>query len=617
MSTKKLFEEFAPVSTQQWEEVIVKDLKGADYQKKLIWKTDEGFLVRPYYRAEDLKAIEYLEGFPTESPYIRGNSLNNKWNIVQEIQTPSIVEAHKIAIESIEKGANALVFNTQNIKNTTDFSTLLKDINLNEISIYFTKASSYPELTTFFVTYLKKEKIDLNSIHGGLDFDAIAYLLKNQKFYRNQKEDMLEVLTLLQLTQELPNFKILNINAALLNNAGSTMIQELGYGIAIANEYLAYTAEHHIHIDDISPKIQFTFSIGSNYFMEIAKLRAARLLWATIIEVYHPEKEQSASMYILSQASLWNKTIYDPYVNMLRTTTEGMSASIGGADAISLRPYDAAYKNDDDFSRRISRNVQVLLKEESYFDKVADPAAGSYYIENLTDSIAEVSWNLFQDTEKQGGIIKLIENGSIKAEVEKSCQKRDMDIATRKLVLLGTNQYPNINETMLDKIKPSEIIADNSEGLKAYRGAMAFENLRLSTEKFAVKNNRPKVFLFKIGNIAMRQARAGFATNFFGCAGYEIIDNAGFKTIDEALKAIQEIRPAIVVLCSSDEEYATLGLDATKAIKNFDKSIIIVVAGNPTECINDLNTAGVSDYIHVKVNVLNTLTVFNQKLGIL
>jgi len=297
---------------------------------------------------------------------------------------------------------------------------------------------------------------------------------------------------------------------------------------------------------------------------------------------------------------------------MLRTTTEGMAASLGGADSISLKPFDIAYKKDDEFSRRISRNIQVILKEESAFDKVIDPAAGSYYIENLTNSIAEAAWKLFQEIETEGGIINVIIPGKLKNAIEESCRKRDMDIATRKYILLGTNQYPNINETMIDKISITD--KDESPGLKTYRGAMAFEELRLATEKYAQKNGRPKVFLLKVGNITMRQARAGFATNFFGCAGYEILDNTGFTTVEEGVKAAMDAKSDLIVICSSDEEYATLGVEAVKLTKAQNANTLFVVAGNPTEHIDALNAAGADGYIHIRTNVLETLTQYNDKL---
>jgi len=609
----KLFQEFPPITTGQWEEVILKDLKGADYQKKLIWRTDEGFLVRPYYRAEDLETLDYLEALPNQFPYTRGfKTKDNNWNIVQEITEKDPKKANAMAANALKKGADTVSFCTKNITSYQDLTELLHDIDLEKKAVQFRCASSYIELTKWFVQYVEEQKFDKTKIAGAIDFDAIIYALKKGKFYRDANTDLQEVIELLALTSELPHFKIINVNGLAMHNAGATIVQELGYALAVANEYVAFATKEGIASEKIASKMQFTLSVGSNYFMEIAKLRAMRLLWTTLIEQYHPACDCAYHITLNTVASSWNKTLYDSYVNILRSTTEAMSAALGGADSIALKPFDIAYKQEDEFSSRISRNVQTILKEESYFDKVVDPAAGSYYIENLTNSIIEYAWNLFRETEVDGGFITLIENRKIKSEIEKSAQKRDMDIATRKYVLLGTNQYPNTNECMLDKIEETKTCT--SEGLKSYRGAAAFEALRLQTEAWAKKHHRPKVFLLKVGNLAMRQARAGFITNFFGCAGYEILDNAGFASVEDGVNAAQNASPDIIVICSSDEEYATLGVEIVRKIKKNTKKIPVLIAGNPTEIIDMLNEAGVDDYIHVKNNVLEKLSVYNNLL---
>ena len=605
----KLFREFPPVTTAQWEEVILKDLKGADYQKKLVWRTDEGFLVKPYYRAEDLEWLDYLEALPNQFPYTRGfKAKDNKWDIVQEITEKDPKKANLVATNALSKGADTVSFCTKNVTSYHDLSILLQNIDLEKNAVQFRCATSSTELMRRFVHYIEEQKLDKTKIAGAIDFDAIVYALKKGKFYRDKENDLQEVIELLELTSKLPLFKIVNVNGLAMHNAGATIVQELGYALSVAHEYLAFATEKGIASEKIASKMQFTLSVGSNYFMEIAKLRAMRLLWTTLIEQYQPACDSAYRITLNTIASSWNKTLYDPYVNMLRSTTEAMSAALGGADSIALKPFDIAYKQEDEFSSRISRNTQIILKEESYFDKVVDPAAGSYYIENLTNSIIEHSWQLFQDTETKGGFITSIEN--ILVAIRESARKRDMDIAMRKYVLLGTNQYPNTNELMLDKIETK--ITCDSEGLKSYRGAAAFEVLRLQTEEFSKKHHRPKVFLLKVGNLAMRQARAGFISNFFGCAGYEILDNPGFVNAEEGVKAALNTSPDFIVLCSSDEEYATLGVETVQQIKKIMKNIPVFIAGNPTEIIDLLNEAGVDDYIHIKNNVLEKLNEYNK-----
>jgi len=611
MKDEKLFSEFPPILTEQWEEVIQKDLKGADYEKKLVWRTDEGFKVRPYYRAEDLQKVDYLDTLPNEFPFTRGTKVdNNCWEIVQTIVETNPAKANEIAKNAIKGGATTIAFNTKEIHTIDDLAILLKNIDLTKIGIQFQHSPAYLPLMRHFLAYLNQQHIDLEKVKGGLGFDAIAYALRHNQFYHSQNEDLSEVIELVKLTENIPNFKVVNIQGILMHNGGATIVQEMGYTLGIATEYLSFATDNGLTIEQIAKKIEISLSIASNYFMEIAKLRAIRLLWATMVSQYQPTCDCACKVRINSIASSWNKTIYDPYVNMLRSTTEGMSAAIGGADSIALQPFDIAFKTDDDFSRRISRNIQIILKEESYFDKVVDPSAGSYYIENLTNSLAENAWKLFQEVEAKGGIIGLILNGEIKAAIEESCNKRNMDIATRKYILLGTNQFPNTNEKMVDKL---ELCAkEDPAGLKPYRGAMAFEELRIATEMFSAQHTRPKVFLMKIGNLAMRQARAGFVTNFFGCAGYQIIDNAGFATIAEGIEAAKAAKADIVVLCSSDEEYATLGEEAAKAAKA--ANFIFIIAGNPTECLEALTNAGTDDFIHVRTNVLECLKKYNKIL---
>ena len=289
-----------------------------------------------------------------------------------------------------------------------------------------------------------------------------------------------------------------------------------------------------------------------------------------------------------------------------------MSAALAGVDSIVTTPFDEPYKTPDTFSERIARNQQFLLKEESHLDKVVDPAGGSYYVETLTVNIAEQAWKLFLATEEEGGFFALAGEGKIQAAVNESCAKRHTDVARRKEILLGTNQYPNVNELAAGKIEKKAGCCCSGEqkganALAMKRAATDFEALRLATEASA---NRPKVFMLTIGNLAMRLARAQFSTNFFGCAGYEIIDNLGFETVEAGVDAALEKGADIVVLCSSDDEYATF---APEAFKYLAGRAEFVVAGAPA-CAEELKAAGIEHFVHVLCNVLETLQQFNAKL---
>lgn len=616
-----MFSEFPPIATEKWEEVINKDLKGADYEKKLVWKTIEGFKVKPYYRAEDLEHLEYLDSNPAEKPYTRGKRAdNNVWDIRQDIRCEDLSKANAMALDAIKRGANSLGFCVCKADSTEKLQQLLKGIDLEAVKINFNGSKDMASTLKQYVEVVKANGYDPKKVAGSANYDPHSQALLHGSYAESEEGSYAKAKELVDYAKaNLPMFRVLTINGRHLHNAGSNLVQELGFALASANDLLAHLTDMGCKVEDVATSIAFSFATGSNYFMEIAKIRAARLLWSKIVEQYQPQCDCATKMFITATSSVWNKSIYDPYVNMLRTTTETMSAAIAGVDAISVLPFDSAYKEADDFGHRIARNQQILLKEESYLDKIVDPAAGSYYIENLTNSIAQYAWELFMTVENRGGYGQAIREGYIQAEVERIAQQRDMDIATRKTTLLGTNQYPNLIEKMGDKIEKESAYCcggrcqSEREGgikvLRMYRGAEAFEQLRLATEK---SGKRPKVFLLTYGNLAMRKARSGFATNFFGVAGYEIVDNAGFKSAEEGVKAAIEAQADVVVMCSSDDEYAEIAEKVCNGLKGKVKSIVL--AGYPKEMVETYRSYGVDEFIHVKTNALECLSNFQKIL---
>ena len=622
MEDNKLFGEFPPVPTEKWEEVINKDLKGADYEKKLVWKTIEGFKVKPYYRAEDLENLEYLDSNPAQEPYTRGKHAdNNVWDIRQDVKAETLEEANALALEALERGANSIGLCTCKVDSLEKMQTLLKGIHPEACKINFTCGKNPLQTLKYFLEVVKQNGYDPAKVEGSFNYDIFGHALLHGRYRNGEEEAFNEAVELIRFAQEnLPGFRVLAVNGRHIHNAGSSIVQELGFTLAAANDLMARLTERGLTVKEVAKQLVFNFATGSNYFMEIAKIRAARMLWSKIVEQYKPECDCCYKVFINATSSLWNKSIYDPYVNMLRTTTETMSAAIAGADSITTNPFDIAFKESDSFGYRISRNQQLLLKEESYMDKIVDPAAGSYYIENLTDSISQYAWQLFLSVEEHGGFAQAIREGFVQAEVEKTAQQRDMDIATRKTTILGTNQYPNLLEKMGDKITKDTKCCPKcacQEGepeikpLRQYRGAEAFEQLRLATEKSGI---RPKVFLLTYGNLAMRKARSGFATNFFGVAGYEIIDNPGFKSAEEGVDAALAANADIVVLCSSDDEYAEITEQACNGLKGKVKSIVL--AGYPKDMVDTYKGYGIDEFIHVKTNVLECLTKFQKLFGI-
>jgi len=613
----RLNDEFPQISTEEWEAVISNDLKGADYEKKLIWKTADGLKIRPYYRAEDLKDLPFSKVLPCQSPFIRGNKIDNNWLIRQEIIEDDPVIANSKALQAINKGAESLTLNVAACKTANDLATMLKDIALDEVEIHYCGTSSYMHLSSILPQAAAVLGYDSKKLKGSFNFDNLGYFIANGSFYASLESNFVELLQIMNTTANtLPLIKIININAQRIHNAGGLLTHELSYALSMGATYLSQLTSRGLNIDDVASRIEFSFAIGSNYFIEIAKIRAARVLWASIVEAYKPQKEISKYMRIHSITSTWNKTIYDPHVNMLRATTEAMSAAIGGCDVMTVLPFDSIYKGSDDFSERIARNLQIILKHEAYFNKIADVSAGSYYIENLTDIIAEAAWKMFLDVEQKGGFEAFARNGELMESLEKSAAMKQNDLANRRQILLGTNQFPKEGEAMLDKIQPKTNAAKLS-AQKEMRLSQHFEAMRLSIEDYVKKGNpTPEVFLLPFGNLAMRKARAGFATNFFACAGYNVVDNNGYNTTEEAINAVLQKKAPIVVLCSSDEEYGTLGIEMANGIRKQIPDTIIIVAGNPTELIEQLKEAGVNEFIHMRTNILEALNKFNVSLGI-
>ncbi len=613
---EKLFTEFPPVAKQEWEDAIIKDLKGADYQKKLVWKTMEGFSVQPYYRAEDLKGLKELGGKAGEFPFVRGTKEHNNWLIRQDyLVGNNFKAANALALDGMMKGVTAPGFDLSQTDKAlkADIKVLLKDIDLRAVEINF-KGCNDLSILKNFIAIAKESKVKPSAIRASFDYDPLKQLNSTGIYSKAEATKLL--VKALELVEEFPNITVIGVYSYAFNDAGSTITQELAYGMNMGSEYLCLLQDAGIRTDEVAKRMKFTVSISGNYFMEIAKFRAARLLWANIVKAYGAKKEDSCKIKVHAVTSAWNQTVYDPYVNMLRDTTEAMSGAIGGVDSMEVLPFDHAYKKPGEFSNRIARNVQSLLLDESHFNKVVDPAAGSYYIEELTDAVAKTSWDLFKSIEKAGGYVEAFKAEKIQDSIKETSLKRDSNIATRKDTLLGTNQFPNFTEvaekevtkkTVTRNATPKKKAGMLGRPLETYRGAMAFEELRFKTDKAA---KRPVAYMVTYGNLAMCRARAQFACNFFAVAGFQVIDNNRFNSPEEGAKAALKAKADIVVACSSDDEYAN---EVPQIAKIIGKKAIVVVAGDP-ECKDELISKGIENFISVRSNVLETLKAYQNKL---
>lgn len=610
---EKLFTEFPPVPTEKWEEVITADLKGADYERKLVWRTPEGFNVRPYYRAENLEGIEFLGSQAGEFPYVRGICRDNRWRVHQTLCVECPAKGNAEALKLLNAGVDSLGFHIAAASFTaSDLDTLLAGIHLPAVELTFC-GEKMGDLAEIFLAKVAKEEYGKEEVHANFCIDPLIKQLSEKGAFCSPggAKCFARIAELIRKSAEYKHIRIVSVSGHVFSNAGSTIVEELAFTLAVGHDYLVRLMEEGLSVDQAARKIRFSMAVTSNYFLELAKFRAGRMLWANIVKAYNPEKECAGKMFTHAITSRWNQTVYDPYVNLLRGTTEAMSASLAGVHSLEVTPFNAPFEAPTDFSQRIARNAELLLKHEAHFDQVVDPAGGSYYIENLTQSIAAEAWKLFLSIEEKGGYTKAFEEGFIVERVKASAAAKDKNIATRRQILLGANQYPNFTEIASDAVTAEDVTRPAAEGnvLVPYRGAMAFEAMRLHVDR---SGKAPKAFMLTCGSLGMARARAQFSCNFFACAGIKVIDNTFFKSVEEGVKAALDAKAEIVVICSSDDDYAEL---APKAKELLDGRAILVVAGAPA-CTPELEAQGITNFINVKSNVLETLKFYLKEMGI-
>ncbi|HEV2484713.1 MAG TPA: methylmalonyl-CoA mutase family protein [Terracidiphilus sp.] len=580
MAADNLLQEFPPVSTQSWEDSIAKDLKGADYTRKLIWQTEEGLAVKPYYRAEDIIGLEFLDAAPGHFPYVRSSRLTGDWRIREEIDAANPEQANHAAQSAVAAGAEEIAFCNVAAPNASDLGMLL--VNLQTISAHFQNAGE--PLLRLLIERLK-ERQDSAPISTGwnplTNLDFAAEVIRTAP----------------------PTLVPFTIDGSAFEESGATAVEEVGFTLAAAVDFLAEMQSRNVGFVRAVTSIGFSFAIGANYFFQIAKLRAFRMLWARAIESFGGAVE-GARTRIHARTSRWNKTIYDPHVNVLRATTEAMSAVLGGADSISSAAFDECYKAPDEASRRLARNTQIILKREALLSHVADPGAGSYYLEVITDFIACEGWKSMQKIEAVGGYRKSDADGLLSKALKRSLAARERAVLLRRRIFTGTNQYADPSEKALDRIDRSHLSGNQ-------RGAHSYEQLRLRTERHAAETGwLPRVLLAEIGDVKLRAAHSRFAANFFACAGFDIVTQR-FQSSGEIAASDADL----IVLCSSDPEYLELVTELALRLKELRRKTPVIVAGNP-EFTEHLRAAGVADFIHARSNPIEVLTAWQQQLGI-
>jgi methylmalonyl-CoA mutase len=705
LDQKELLSEFAIPTYEQWREAAVAALKGVPFEKKLITKTYEGIDLQPIYNESDRDKVAYLgESLPGGFPFTRSDCATGykakSWTVSATYTYPTPVEMNKALKEDLERGQTGIRISVcqcrpsandgccskddktctcpnLRLNDIKDFEDLFAGIDITKYQIDFTincPTPTYLELATLFVAYCDKHNIDKSKLKVNFGYDFFRFLVRHGSLNNTAENYLDDLAGLVKLCLECgAGFSAIAIDGCTYHNSGANALQEIAYAVAEGVFYIKAMLEHNFGIDDVAKQIQFNFSSGVKFFTEIAKMRAAHVMWAKIIKAFDGN-ESSSKMIVRAFTSEVDKTVFDPYVNILRGTTEGLAAVLADANTIAVGTFDEELGLPTDFSRRIARNIQCILKEEAHMLDTIDPAGGSYYVETLTDSFVVEGWKVFQSVEKDGGILKSIEDGKIQEAIGKIVAERNKNISFRRDVVLGTNKYPNLAEKPVENIKQVEASVSDAHwkeaqarrknvdvssiytakwnerankmieaykngallndillakgekepmikcnALKPFRSAELFEGLREASDIYKSKSGKaPQIYFECFGQLKQYKPRADFSTDFFAIAGFEITMGKGFLTADEAIKELGNIKSQIVVLCSADDIYPEVVPAYAKAFKATYPNAKLIVAGlQKDEVAAEFKAAGVDDFIHIKSNVYQTLADLLKFIGVM
>ncbi|MBC2592995.1 acyl-CoA mutase large subunit family protein [Ruficoccus amylovorans] len=694
-----LLEEFAPVDYATWKEAAEKLLKGAPFDKKMLTPTPEGITLQPIYRQEDMEGLEHLESFPGEFNFSRGATdegyLKNAWKIAQELPYGLPEEFNAAALSDMQRGQDALNVALDiagqtgrdpaeagvgevgacglSVATLEDLQKAFKDVVPEAVNINFQSGVSGVAVAALLVAWLKEQGKEAKSLKGGLNLDPLGVLARSGSLPVSLDEAFADMAALASYCKDnAPEFTPVGVSTLPYANAGASAVEELACALATGTVYLRKLMEAGLDINEAAKAIRFEFTLGANFFMEVSKLRAARILWSKIVSEFGGDR-QAARMQIHGRTGLWNKTVHDPYVNMLRTTTEALSGVVGGVESMHVSPFDEVIETPTTFSRRIARNTQIILQEECELRAVIDPAGGSWFIENLTDQVAKGAWGIFQEIEKEGCMVAALQSGSVQARIAKTNAGRIKLLTQRRANLVGTNLYPNLKEKPLPKTTPdfSEVkkqrveavkaaakdvdlstLADRDDGLidrlaaaasqgatlgaifkalhtepgevpsvtalPSVRGAQIFEEMRDAADAYTqAKGHGPKMFLTTMGPLRKHKARADFTRGFFEVGGFDIVAADGFDSVEAAVAGVKASGSELTVICGTDDAYVEFVPAFCKALKAEAPGIKIILAGDPGENGPAYTEAGLDDFISIRSNVYDINKKYLEAIGVM
>ncbi|WP_282056560.1 methylmalonyl-CoA mutase family protein [Maribacter luteus] len=585
---KSLFSEFPPVSTEQWMERVTADLKGADFDKKLVWKNLSGINIQPCYNADS--KIEQLKN--------TGENSQSLFNY-RSVAVANAESGNKLALKAVEEGMNGIIFQ---VKGNVSAASLLNGIDLNEIAVSFELADNAVDFTAELVKVAKGK-----DLKGYIDTGIISDYVTTGSFDEGHIEVVSE---LIKLTADFPSFKAITISGTEYLDSGANQVQEIAYTLNSLVFLTDKLTEKGVDTNDIFNNLNFKLAIGLEYFVEIGKFRAFNSLLAEIAAKYGVAEVNKT---VTAKTSIWSKSITDANTNMLRATTEAMSAILGNVDGVLIDPYDKEFKEPSEFSNRIAGNITTILREESYFGKVTNPVDGSYYVEEVTTKIAEKALELFKAIETAGGFYAAFENETIQQQIADIRLQKLKLISQRRLPMVGVNKYPNLMESVASDLL-SRGAEDNPKLLTPRRASLEIEAMRRKTEELVAQTKvRPIVQLASYGNLTMRKARAAFAYDFIGVSGFDVHQEESFESAAVAATESAKSNSHVVVICSSDQDYDETALDFIKAFRAITTSKVLLLAGAPKN-MDELTEAGLDGIVNMRTDVLVTLSSIQEKV---
>ena len=696
--TLSILEDFPPVEYEQWRGVVEESLKGAPFEKKLVTHTYEGVDLQPLYTQSDRLGEGDFSGLPGQAPFVRGfaplGAAVCGWDLRQEHSLPEPEAINQAILADLEGGVTSLLLvldraaragldpddsraaglvGTEGLMayQVNDLDEALKDVQLPLVGIALEAGAAFVPAAAMLAGLWKKRDHNLEKLRVAFNADPLAVLAREGSLPMSLDTALGQMAELAKWSaQRCPHSTAVGVDTSPYHHAGATAAQDLAFAMATSVAYLRKLTEAGMSLEEAASQILLRMSVGTHHFLAIAKLRAARQLWARVIEACGGSPAD-APLQLHVRLSDRVLTERDPYVNLLRNTVGVFAAGVGGATSITSVPFDQTTGQSDEFSRRVARNTGLILQEEAHLHRVVDPAGGSWFLEKLTDDMAEEAWKIFQAVEGEGGMIKALESGWIAGQIDSAFAPRSKDISTRKEGITGVSEFPNLQEERIDRPAPDpqelaaaavkrisskpeqadleKLAAEHKSVVDAAVAAAAAgsslgqlaQGLGLHTEETSITplvarsfaepyeelrdacdawqaqhGSPPSVFLANLGPIAHHTARATYSKSFFEAGGFEVLSNDGFNDADAAAQAFAESGAKIAVICSSDKLYPDLVPDTAAKLKAAGARNIIL-AGRPGENEEAWRSAGVDRFIYISCDVLSTLRELLTEEGVL